>query len=297
MQSRGHHWVRRNSVALVLFWSIAVPGIHSPLLGSSETVRIPLGEGTRSYDFEMEVISDEDGRKEESRRNGKPFIEVRQGEEYSIRLTNPLPVRVGVNLVVDGLNTITGKPVSSPSDGKYWILDPQSSETIRGWQVSSSRARRFRFVSREKSYARWKGSRWGRELDVNCGVIGAAFFWSSSELERALEPRRKRISREGAPASAPESRTQDWSMGTGQGGSTGSSVTTVKFRADAGMFDPDETLVILYDEEGPGRVPRRRPPPPRPLPVEEDDDEGDPREPQAWGRRKRGDYVEEMPPE
>ena len=31
-------------------------------------------------------------------------------ERYSIRLHNPLPVRVGVNLTLDGLSTITGKP-------------------------------------------------------------------------------------------------------------------------------------------------------------------------------------------
>src|SRR6185436_10785471 len=85
--------------------------------------------------FRLEVVSDNEGLKPESSRNGRPFVYARPGERYTIRLYNPLPVRVAVNLTVDGLNSITGKP-SGISDGEKWLLEPYGSVVIPGWQVS-----------------------------------------------------------------------------------------------------------------------------------------------------------------
>ena len=140
----------------------------------------------QTYGFGMAILSDDEGVKEETNRNGKPFVAAVEGENYSIRLTNPLPVEVAVNLTVDGLNSISGKP-SGISDGEKWILEPNSTVTIPGWQVSGGTARRFFFTDKPKSYAKWREGSLGRDLSANCGVIGAAFFWSQADLDRYFE--------------------------------------------------------------------------------------------------------------
>src|SRR5688572_9659817 len=77
----------------------------------------------QSYGFTVEVVGDEEGSKAESWRDGRPFVAARAEERYAVRLHNPLPVRVAVNLTVDGINSITGKP-SGIEDGAKWIIEP-----------------------------------------------------------------------------------------------------------------------------------------------------------------------------
>ena len=100
---------------------------------------------------------------------GRLYVEARRGAEYAVRVRNPLPVRVAVALSVDGLNTIDARR-STARDASKWVIQPYSSITVGGWQVSSSRARRFYFTTEADSYA----SKLGRPEDT--GVISAAFF-------------------------------------------------------------------------------------------------------------------------
>jgi hypothetical protein len=74
-----------------------------------------------AYGFRVEIISDTDGEKPETLKRGRPFVTAAPGERYSVRLYNPLPVRVAANLTVDGLNSISGKP-SGISDGEKWLI-------------------------------------------------------------------------------------------------------------------------------------------------------------------------------
>ena len=135
-----------------------------------------------SYTFEVEVISDSDGPKREGRKDGRPFIEAYPGEEYRVRIHNPLPVRVAANLSIDGLNSLTGKP-GTPEGGRKWIIEPESWVDITGWPVSDRTARRFVFTSKSRSYAAWRSNSWSRDLSVNCGVIGVAYFWQQRDLD------------------------------------------------------------------------------------------------------------------
>ncbi len=198
----------------------------------------------KGYTFRMEVISDQWGKKPEGARYGKPFVSANPGERYSIVLYNPLPVRVAVNLTVDGLNSISGNP-SSPSEGRKWIIEPNSHVKISGWQVSSRHNRRFFFTNKEKSYAAWRSNAWARDLSVNCGVIGAAFFWSREDL--APPPRITQ-----APQSSAKEKPQ---AGTGMGEKKPHPVVTVQFDYDTGMYNPKNALVIYYDF-GPPRPPQ-----------------------------------------
>ncbi len=97
------------------------------------------------------------------------YVEAVKGRNYSIRLHNPLGVRVAVALSVDGLNSIDARHTTA-RDARKWVLGPYETMTISGWQMSLSQARRFFFTTEDRSYA----SRLGRTEDM--GIISAVFF-------------------------------------------------------------------------------------------------------------------------
>lgn len=223
--------------------------------------------------FRMEILSDDDGLKSERVKNSRPFVTAASGERYAVRLYNPLPVRVAVNLTVDGINTISGKP-SGIEDGEKWLIDPYSSVTIRGWQVNGSEARRFFFTDKPKSYAQWRGEVLGKDLAANCGVIGAAYFWNQQELQNYWDSHpiynysyrsRDSLSRVGPmglngnmnllemgmplAASRDEQRlsSKKQEAGTGMGERELHPTTLVDFHYDTGMYKLSQALVVYYD--------------------------------------------------
>lgn len=107
---------------------------------------------------------------------GTTYVEALRGREYEIRITNPTSRRAAVALSVDGLNTIDASHTAAKKARK-WVLEPYSSVTISGWQVSDSSARRFVFTGERQSYGAFLG-----QTD-NLGVIEAVFF-----LERERRP-------------------------------------------------------------------------------------------------------------
>ncbi|MBE3071726.1 MAG: hypothetical protein IMZ67_02015 [Acidobacteria bacterium] len=118
--------------------------------------------------FRMEVLVD--GRAvAQYHARGTVYVEALKGRDYAIRLHNPLAVRVAVALSVDGLNTIDARRTSA-SDARKWVLDPDETVTISGWQTDMSHARRFYFTTEQESYAQWLGK------TDNMGVISAVFF-------------------------------------------------------------------------------------------------------------------------
>jgi len=229
------------------------------------------------YGFRVEVVSDEEGTKPEGSKYGRPFVTAEKGERYSVRLYNPLPVRVAVNLTVDGLNSISGKP-SGISDGQKWMIEPYSSVTIPGWQVNGGESRRFFFTNKPKSYAKWMGDGMGKDLAANCGVIGAAYFWSQEELDRYYEEHPicrytpRYWSGEGLRASnsvdamsqgfnapsavgAPAPAVREYERkkaepqeqaGTGMGERESHPTYQVDFHYDRGMYTLSQALVIYY---------------------------------------------------
>ena len=118
--------------------------------------------------FEIEVLVD--GRTlEEYAARGRAYVEALEGAEYELRVHNPYGYRVAVALSVDGMNTIDARRTSA-WDASKWVIGPYQTITISGWQMSSSRARRFYFTTERDSY----GAKLGRT--ANLGVITAVFF-------------------------------------------------------------------------------------------------------------------------
>ncbi|HZH33030.1 MAG TPA: hypothetical protein VEY11_19850 [Pyrinomonadaceae bacterium] len=132
--------------------------------------------------FGVEVLSGGHAREKYPAR-GRVYVEAVEGEEYALRLSNPLPVRVAVALSVDGLNTIDARRTTA-RDASKWVIPPHGSITIGGWQMSSTRARRFYFTDERNSYA----NRIGRASDM--GVITAVFFRERHNRAEILLPPR-----------------------------------------------------------------------------------------------------------
>jgi len=128
---------------------------------------------------------------------GATYVEALQGREYTLRLTNPLPVRVAVALSVDGLNTIDARHGDARGAAK-WVLDPHETIEISGWQVSGREARAFYFTGERDSY----GARLGET--ENLGVIEAVFFREKNHVAPVVVPgARGEAAREGAAPGAP----------------------------------------------------------------------------------------------
>jgi hypothetical protein len=118
--------------------------------------------------FEVDVLVD--GRPlPEIQARGRTYVEALRGEEYEIRLRNRSSDWVAVALTVDGLNTIDASRTSA-WDGSKWVIEPQQTITISGWQMDSDHARRFYFTTERDSYAAKLGVR------TNLGVISAVFY-------------------------------------------------------------------------------------------------------------------------
>lgn len=130
--------------------------------------------------FGVEVLAG-GGAREKYPARGRIYVEAVEGEEYALRLSNPLPVRVAVALSVDGLNTIDARRTTA-RDASKWVIPPYGSITVSGWQMSSTRARRFYFTNERDSYA----NRIGRATDL--GVITAVFFRERRERTEIVPP-------------------------------------------------------------------------------------------------------------
>ncbi|MEO8054338.1 MAG: hypothetical protein ABI768_04250 [Acidobacteriota bacterium] len=118
--------------------------------------------------FGLEVLVDGSARPEYPAR-GTVYVEALRGRDFSLRITNPLGVRVAVALSVDGLNSIDAKHTTA-RDARKWILDPYQTVVIPGWQVSGDTSRKFYFTGEKQSY----GGKLGQT--ANLGTIEAVFF-------------------------------------------------------------------------------------------------------------------------
>jgi hypothetical protein len=197
----------------------------------------------KDYRFEAKVLSDKRGiYNEYNRKDASSSIEVREGDEYSIIIKNPLPIKVAVAVSVDGLNVIDGKR-AKPEKSSKWILNPHSSITIRGWQTGKSSLRRFVFTREKYSYARWKEKYDNQNYTRNLGVIGIAYFWDSKELAIALNPPQA-FAESKQRAHKPEREYKR--AGTGMGRHGYNPVKRVKFFFDTGMYSNRDVLKIYY---------------------------------------------------
>ncbi|MCD4814748.1 hypothetical protein K8S19_13780 [bacterium] len=231
-------------------------------------------ERFEGYTFKAHVVKSNHRHYQEFKKANKVMLKVRPNEEYSIVIHNPLPVRAAVAVSIDGLNSIDGKR-TSPRKAQKWMIAPNSSITVSGWQTSKKTLRKFLFTQDTAAYAQWKEDREGKSYSKNMGVIGVAWFWNSQELDRALHPPQPFLSEtakrsqmaDAASGARPSSRRKEKSAsraGTGMGQEKQHHVTEVEFNANAGMFRVKNVMKIFYEFA-------KEPPVPQPFIDEERD--------------------------
>ena len=80
-------------------------------------------------------------------------ITARQGERYSIRVTNTSRSRIALTISVDGLNIISGQRSYGGSNESMYVLNPGQTGDFAGWRSGMSHVQRFYFTSAGDSYA------------------------------------------------------------------------------------------------------------------------------------------------
>lgn len=97
--------------------------------------------------------------------SGRFYVEARPGARYSVRLDNRTGDRLGVLLLVDGLNAISGEREATPGParpGRMYVLEPWDTAVVQGWRTTLEEVRRFTFVNERSSYAARSGKANGR---------------------------------------------------------------------------------------------------------------------------------------
>ena len=167
-----------------------LPLLSAVLAAGSALANAPSG-------FGLDVLVDGSARPEYAAR-GTVYVEALRGRDFSLRITNPLGVRVAVALSVDGLNTIDAKHTTA-LDARKWILDAYQTVVIPGWQVSGDTSRKFYFTGEKRSYGAALGQ------TANLGTIEAVFFREKAPYRARYEERisSNERGRADAPAAAP----------------------------------------------------------------------------------------------
>jgi len=102
--------------------------------------------------------------------SGNFWIEGKQGTEYSISLKNNSWKRQLFVISVDGINVISGKPADEDTENGY-VINGHTSFDLKGFRVNDNDVAAFKFVNKDKSYAKEiAGS------SNNCGVIGVKVY-------------------------------------------------------------------------------------------------------------------------
>jgi hypothetical protein len=187
-----------------------LPLLSAVLAAGSALANAPSG-------FGLEVLVDGSARPEYPGR-GTVYVEALRGRDFSLRITNPLGVRVAVALSVDGLNTIDAKHTTA-QDARKWILDPYQTVVIPGWQVSGDTSRKFYFTGEKRSYGAALGQ------TANLGTVEAVFFREKQPYRARYEERisSNERGRADAPAAAPAEPNQSAARDLSQESSSSSS--------------------------------------------------------------------------
>jgi hypothetical protein len=98
---------------------------------------------------------------------GKTFVEAKDGTQYHLHVKNRNLHRVKVVLSVDGINIVSGKPATGEQEETGYILEPNESQTFKGYRLDDDSVAAFKFTKAEGGYAQVE-----QGLKGTTGIIG-----------------------------------------------------------------------------------------------------------------------------
>ena len=174
---------------------------------------------------------------------GNTWIEGREGNTYTIQISNNSPKRTLFIVSVDGLDVLAGQPAGPASQG--YVLAAGESLNIPGWRLNDGTAAEFYFSRTRDSYVNTIGG-----STANTGVIGAMVF-----TEKVNQLVKRNINYSDTMWAYPGTTASAWhtqedmlnisqSLGTGFGNQTQWQTASTHFEKNSA---PDAVLAIYYN--------------------------------------------------
>ena len=110
---------------------------------------------------------------------GKTFVLAQKGKQYSVKIRNSNPFRILATVGIDGVDVMSGEKAST--DGGGYIIGAYSSYEVKGYRQNLDTIGSFKFVRRDRSYAKSKGD----AKDV--GVIAVAVFREKNSVDEKFK--------------------------------------------------------------------------------------------------------------
>jgi hypothetical protein len=144
--------------------------------------------------------------------SGRYYLEAHEGSRYALNISNESAERLGVVVVVDGLNAITGqiqresgrRKGSNP--GRMYVLDPWGRVTVQGWRTSLDDVRRFTFVDEQASYASRSDKANGKMGWIEILVYRERERQPDTQLSEGNRSSRRRTERDDEPVAGESNR-------------------------------------------------------------------------------------------
>jgi len=130
----------------------------------------------RESPFRIEVLATPIGRPQPyapaalSDRGGFAFVGLKEGQLYAVKLHNDSTFDVGVELNIDGINSLALCQDEAYRRLGKWIVPAGKTGFVEGWLIDRSRLERFLITSAQQGVA----TELGRPQGI--GMISAAFF-------------------------------------------------------------------------------------------------------------------------
>ena len=127
------------------------------------------------------------------------------GVEYRVRIGNRTQTVLGIVLGIDGLNSNGSDDIVGDRTDKKWVILPQQTVTIAGWQVSQDEALAFRFAAPSKAHSPLDGARGEIRLDVYAADPGSLSSAKGTEAASLVDQPTVRIPFDSATVAPVES--------------------------------------------------------------------------------------------
>lgn len=117
----------------------------------------------------------------------KTYCESREGTEYSLRIKNGTAGRALAVISIDGINAVSGQPVTNSPDEMGYVLAAHETQIIKGYRADENTAASFKFVKRGDSYATEKAEGQGN------GVIAIRVYREKDDTAQKLKDLQKQF--------------------------------------------------------------------------------------------------------